>query len=256
MPETIEPRRFAKLRTYNLVMGLAHFLQAAAILALSNDVTLPVVGSFLAGPPGSGQFEVKSLFDVNVAWAVAGFLALSAVAHFVLAAPGVNSWYNRELAIGRNYARWVEYALSSSLMVVLIAMLTGIAEISALIAIFGVNASMILFGWLMEKYETAGSTNWLAYWFGIFAGIFPWVAIGIHLWSPGSDSAPPTFVYFIFVSLFIFFNTFSINMVLQYRQVGKWRDYLYGERTYILLSLLAKSALAWQVFGGTLAPTS
>ena len=256
MPETIEPRRFAKLRTYNLVMGLAHFLQAAAILALSNDVTLPVVGSFLAGPPGSGQFEVKSLFDVNVAWAVAGFLALSAVAHFVLAAPGVNSWYNRELAIGRNYARWVEYALSSSLMVVLIAMLTGIAEISALIAIFGVNASMILFGWLMEKYETAGSANWLAYWFGIIAGIFPWVAIGIHLWSPGSDSAPPTFVYFIFVSLFIFFNTFSINMVLQYRQVGKWRDYLYGERTYILLSLLAKSALAWQVFGGTLAPTT
>ena len=30
--------------------------------------------------------------------------------------------------------------------------------------------------------------------------------------------------------------------------------YLTGERTYILLSLLAKSALAWQVFAGTLAP--
>ena len=33
---------------------------------------------------------------------------------------------------------------------------------------------------------------------------------------------------------------------------GKWRDYLFGERIYILLSLLAKSALAWQVFGGAL----
>jgi heliorhodopsin len=40
---------------------------------------------------------------------------------------------------------------------------------------------------------------------------------------------------------------------LQYRRVGPWRDYLYGERGYIVLSLTAKSALAWQVFGGTLA---
>jgi hypothetical protein len=42
-------------------------------------------------------------------------------------------------------------------------------------------------------------------------------------------------------------------MVLQYRRIGKWADYVYGESTYILLSLVAKSALAWQVFAGTLA---
>jgi len=42
-------------------------------------------------------------------------------------------------------------------------------------------------------------------------------------------------------------------MVLQYKKVGPWRDYLFGERMYVLLSLVAKSALAWQVFGGTLA---
>jgi hypothetical protein len=47
---------------------------------------------------------------------------------------------------------------------------------------------------------------------------------------------------------------FAINMVLQYRKVGPWRDYLFGERVYILLSLTAKSALAWQVFAGTLRP--
>lgn len=256
MNTVIEPARFVKLRRYNAVMGALHFVQAIGILVLANDFSLPVVGTFLNGPPGSNNFESNLLFDVRVAWGVAAFLLLSAIAHLLLVLPGINSWYNENLSLGRNYARWVEYSLSSSLMVVLIAMLTGIAEVSALLAIFGVNASMILFGWLMEKYEDAGSPNWIAYWFGIIAGIFPWIAIGIHLWSPGSDSAPPTFVYAIFISLFIFFNTFSINMVLQYRKKGKWSDYLYGERTYILLSLLAKSALAWQVFGGTLAPTT
>ena len=33
----------------------------------------------------------------------------------------------------------------------------------------------------------------------------------------------------------------------------RWADYLVGERTYITLSLVAKSLLAWQVFSGTLA---
>ena len=60
--------------------------------------------------------------------------------------------------------------------------------------------------------------------------------------------SPPAFVYGIVASLFVFFNCFAVNMVLQYKQVGKWRDYLFGEKVYILLSLTAKSLLAWQVF--------
>lgn len=42
-------------------------------------------------------------------------------------------------------------------------------------------------------------------------------------------------------------------MVLQYKKVGRWKDYLFGEYVYILLSLFAKTALAWLVFGGALA---
>ena len=42
-------------------------------------------------------------------------------------------------------------------------------------------------------------------------------------------------------------------MALQYARIGPWRSYLYGERAYILLSLISKSALAWQVFAGALA---
>jgi hypothetical protein len=40
---------------------------------------------------------------------------------------------------------------------------------------------------------------------------------------------------------------------LQYRAKGRFRNYLYGEKVYLVLSLVAKSALAWQVFAGTLA---
>ena len=54
--------------------------------------------------------------------------------------------------------------------------------------------------------------------------------------------------------LFVFFNIFAINMVLQYKKVGRWADYLFGERVYIVLSLAAKTVLAWVIFAGTLAP--
>ncbi|PIZ46567.1 hypothetical protein COY32_03065, partial [candidate division WWE3 bacterium CG_4_10_14_0_2_um_filter_41_14] len=64
----------------------------------------------------------------------------------------------------------------------------------------------------------------------------------------------PTFVYWIYVSIFLFFNSFAVNMILQYKKIGKWSDYLYGEKAYIVLSLVAKSLLAWQVFAGTLRP--
>jgi len=40
---------------------------------------------------------------------------------------------------------------------------------------------------------------------------------------------------------------------LQYKRVGRFTDYLFGERIYITLSFIAKSALAWQIFAGVLA---
>jgi hypothetical protein len=244
----------SRLRIYNVVMGLLHAAQGAAVLLLATDFTLPVIATYMTGPPGLEPTAVEPLFDLSLAWGVAVFLFLSAVAHFLIASPGIYQWYLANLGEKRNYARWIEYSLSSSVMVVLIAMLVGIADIAALIALAGVNASMILFGLLQEKYESPGrGAGWLPYWFGVIAGAVPWVAISIYLFSPGFDANPPGFVYGIFVSLFVFFNVFAIVMVLQYRKVGKWANYVYGESTYILLSLVAKSALAWQVFGGTLA---
>jgi hypothetical protein len=68
----------------------------------------------------------------------------------------------------------------------------------------------------------------------------------------GADTVPG-FVYGIVVAEQLFFFTFGLNQWLQYRGVGRWRDYLYGEKVYLVLSLVAKSVLAWQIYGGSLA---
>lgn len=242
-----------RLRRTNGLLGLLHGASAVAMLALSNDFSLPVTATFLSGPPGEGAGELDVLFDIRLGPAVALFMALSSVFHLLVASPWGFPRYGRELRAGRNRFRWVEYSLSASLMIVLIAMLTGVSDVVALIALFGVNASMILFGWLMETTNPPDRTpDWTPFWFGCIAGVVPWLAIGIYLWGPGSAGEPPTFVYGIFVSIFVFFNSFAVNQWLQYRRVGRWADYRVGEQTYMWLSLVAKSLLGWQIYANTL----
>jgi hypothetical protein len=248
-------RRLAKLRRFNLLMGLLHLGQGVAMLLLSSDFALPVTSSYLRFDAARNRLlpDLETLFEVRIGPLVAAFLLLSAVAHFVLTSAWGYAWYRRNLLKGINPARWIEYSASSSLMIVVIAMLVGIYDIAALIVLFALNACMILFGWMMELHnQTTARTNWTSFWFGVFAGAVPWVAIGLYLF--GAHSKPPTFVYWIYGSIFLFFNVFAVNMVLQYRKAGRWRDYLYGERAYVILSLVAKSLLAWQVFAGTLRP--
>lgn len=240
-------QQLSRLRIWNIVVGLILAVQAVMIAVLTNDFSLPVTATFMSGPPGTAS-ELHNLFSISTGWGVFAFLAISAGALLIIASPPVFPWYKRNLLQGRNYGRWIEYFFSASIMIVLISQLTGISDIAALLAIFGINASMILFGALQEKYEKPGRPSWLPFWFGSFAGIIPWIAIVIYVVAPGLTVSPPGFVYGIIVSLFIFFNCFAINMVLQYKQVGPWRDYLFGEKVYILLSLTAKALLAWQVF--------
>lgn len=247
-------QRIDRLRRWNVVVGLILATQAIAIAILTNDFALPVTATFMSGPPGTAP-ELHRLFDILTGWGVFAFLAISAGALLLMASPWVFPWYKRNLLQNRNYGRWIEYFFSSSIMIVLIAQITGISDIAALLAIFGVNAAMILFGLLQEKYEQPGKPGLLPFWFGSFAGIIPWLAIVIYVWAPGLDVSPPGFVYGIIISLFVFFNCFAVNMILQYRKIGPWSDYLHGEKVYILLSLTAKALLAWQVFFPVLLPT-
>ncbi|MEI8057779.1 MAG: heliorhodopsin HeR [Actinomycetes bacterium] len=254
--DTDSQARISRLRKLNLIAGIAHLAQMCAILALSNSFSLPVTAAYPDGPPGTPVSAPVVLFDSRIAWGVALFFGLSALFHLIVASPMFYERYSRGLLAQHNYFRWVEYSLSSSVMIVLIAQITGITDVAALIAIFGVNASMILFGWLQEKYETPGSGGWLPFIFGCIAGIVPWIVVAIWVIGPGAVRAlsVPGFVYGIIFTEFAFFNCFAIVQFLQYKKVGKWANYLHGERAYIILSLVAKSLLAWQIFSATLIP--
>lgn len=253
-----DEKTFIGLRRFNAVMGALHLLQGILMIVLSNDKTYPFTTAYLRFDVDNFKLvsNLQNAGELLFGPAVAVFLLLSAVAHFFLSTVGYK-WYVKNLKKGMNPARFYEYALSSSLMIVLIAMLVGVYDIPSLILLFALNAMMNLFGHMMELHnQTTSRTNWTAFVYGCIAGIVPWITIVMYLFgaAQSADANPPAFVYAIIGSLFVFFNIFAVNMFLQYKKIGPWRNYLFGERMFIVLSLVAKTALAWQIFAGTLAP--
>jgi hypothetical protein len=248
---------FDGLRKFNFIMAGLHFLQGVVVLMISKSFAVPISGTYLAFNQQTQSLEpvTKTLFNLQLPWLIAIFFFLSALAHLIIATI-YNKHYNRDLKLGLNKARWVEYSISASIMMVAIGTLVGIYDLSSLAMIFVLIAVMNLMGLVMEIHnQTTAKTNWLSFFIGSFAGLLPWAVVAFYMWLGASNgSRAPAFVYWIFVSIFVFFSCFALNMVLQYKKVGPWKDYLYGERAYIILSLVAKSLLAWQVFAGILRP--
>lgn len=263
----MEKTNFQSLRKFNLIMGALHFVQGILMLILASTV-IQTISEFKPTitqlyleyntTTQSLETAVKELFDLPFGIFVALFLLLSAVAHAIISIPNkTNAIYNSDLEKGINRFRWYEYALSSSIMIVLIATLFGIYDIGSLVLIFIVNASMNLFGLLMEQVNTGKEKKdikWGAFIFGSIAGLAPWIVIILYMVGNGNYDMVPWFVWAIVGTYFVAFNTFPINMILQYKGVGKWKNYLYGERVYITLSLVAKTLLAWLVLFGAMQP--
>ena len=247
----VTEERLAGLRRWNVGLTLLHLVQAVVIVALAGDFAIAVVSSIPQGPPGTAVGTPQALFDVPIGWAVAVFLLLAALDHLLTGTVARNT-YERDLQRGINRFRWVEYSASATLMVILISFYAGVTSINAVIAIAGANVAMILFGWLQELMNPPGrsATTMLPFWFGTLVGLAPWISIAVNI--VGSETVPG-FVYGIVVAQAVFFFSFGFNQWLQYRQIGRWVDYAYGEKVYLVLSLVAKSVLAWQIFAGSLA---
>jgi hypothetical protein len=253
-----------RLHTWNIWLACIHAAQAIAIFIASTSYTLPVIASYLAVDPINSAVAghtvlssaTRQLFQFNLVDLVVAFFLVSAIAHG-LAATVYRARYEADLEKGINRLRWFEYAISAGLMIVGIGFLSGVYDISSLFMLFAFVVVMNLLGLAMEVYNAGKrQPNWLCYWIGCIAGIVPWLVFAGYLIVANvyGSGHVPTFVYWIYGTMFVSFNSFAVNMYLQYKKKGKWADYLYGEQGYMILNLVAKTLLAWQVFFGVLRP--
>ena len=260
-----------KLISFNKKMGVVHLVQGLFMMIFAFFIypsmtsqgafTIPVIGNYLEFVQGEGLVltNTDTLFELPFLQMTASFLLISGIFHFLIAFVWKDE-YRAGLKVGINKFRWYEYALSSSLMIILISSLFGVRDVAVFALIAFANAAMNFFGLDMELLNQGESkagkkVNWLPFIFGSIVGLAPWVAVAFYIGVNPNIANVPGFVWGILGTYFIAFNTFPVNMYLQYAGIGKFKDYLYGERGYVILSLVAKTLLTWLVLFGAFQPS-
>jgi hypothetical protein len=280
------------VRSWNLITSLLHLGNGVAIVALryANDKDL-LYGIQQSYPDWSRNASSEDIiqgeeffvrkrdiqtYELSLTWLIAVFFFLSFAFQLAAYFPNVYS-YEALLKRGRHPLRFIEYSISSPLMVIAIALLSGIFEHYALLGMFFAMFSCNILGLLAEhlasmkpKEKTdeedrllrnvdAGmrsehlTVTWIAHVAGWLCVIGAWLPV-LSAFSLGNSEgtvAAPDFVYVIIATMFVLFNSFGINQLLELSGV-------YGHETaelvYITLSLTSKSLLGWMIFANVLAP--
>jgi len=257
----ISPSQFRRLFILNICAAIFQSVSAFGIFFLIDDTkTYPFYTSYpllidgTEGNPFAGP-DVQKQFSINVGYLTGTFLGLSALDHLIVCTVGKNL-YERGLEHNYNAFRWIEYALSASLMRVLVGVLSGYNDLHAQFLLFGCTACTMLFGLVFELENSAnrlGNVRWYIFGLGWIPHFFAWtVVIGFFFYGvTQGNPGPPAFVYAIIFIIFFLDLSFALVLWLQWRGKGLFRSYVTGEIAFIILSFTSKNLLAWiNFFGG------
>jgi hypothetical protein len=232
------------------VAAVAHFGQSAALTYLiAKD--LPTAPKW----PITRIGWEKVLSDKTVRFPLGVLLPifpfLSSVNHFAaVAAPG---WYEDVLQSKVNWLRWTEYSLSAGVMVLIIAILSGVNEMRSLVSLAILNVVLQMMGLMIEKRKAENASRgelvaWLAIAWGVFLAM--WTELIIAFQTILTEGDPPAVVYSIIWTMFTLFSSFGLVQTLYVFDVMSFESY---EASFIGLSLGSKSLLSWLVYGGVIA---
>jgi hypothetical protein len=253
-------RAFITLNRWNIAIAIIYAAQAIVLFFISKSVPLPIVSHYLAPDTLASQgvghtvyaLAVRHLFDIDLASMVAGFLLVSAVFHGFIATK-IRNHYEADLERGVNGLRWLDYGISASLMMVTIAILNGIYDISTLIAIILLLFLLHMLGYFGEIHAVTMKAKWQSFIGLLAAGGGVWAAIGANLKGAVIyGNGLPHAIYWIDGIIFAITIGLAANTLMIFRAKDRWADYLYGERIYMALSFIAKTMLAWLIFMGFL----
>jgi hypothetical protein len=190
-------------------------------------------------------------FDIGLL--LPSFPFLSGLNHII--AVSSPHWYENDILKNKvNYVRWIEFSLSSSVMLWMLAMLCGVTELRSLISLMIMNVTLMMLGWMIEKRKAEGASrreiiSLLVIAWGVFAA--QWVQLTMSFFTIVADGTtkPPDIVYSIIGIQFALFSSFGILQVLYCFDVIGFPNY---EAGFIGLSLGSKSLLSWLVYGGVI----
>jgi len=246
-----------------VVAGVVLLAQAVVlgivVARMPTRLRLPVTVDLGGGLFRDGARMVLTHVDIGVAAVV--LCALVAVARLGGAIGPGRRWTDT----GRRDARWLEFSLTSSITVFLVAQLNGITDVVALVLIYTATSAMTLFSVIQERGSIRIGHRRLALCFGAAIGIVPWGVIAFHqVGAVLNGDAPPPILRIITLAMLAASILFAVTQWREHvwrehlgeEHLGgdhRWREsgwMLRGDAIHILLSTAATSAFAWLVIIG------
>lgn len=155
------------------------------------------------------RFYLDKVGNINLFYLNGTFLLFTGVSHFVYFIS--RYYFNYAISIK---LRYIEYAVSASIMIVIIASLSGCREVMTLLCISGLTGTTMSFGMFNDMaYETNTHHNYYipVFWEGFYPYIFTWITVFVYFFMAVSESENvPKFVYAIVIVLFIFYSSFAV----------------------------------------------
>jgi hypothetical protein len=273
---------------YNIVASVLHLLNAVLMVVLfyipdedgvtQKDVCYQLYMPYASWTPvnGTDEFVITQkavdTHTLSLHWLIVGFHALSFVFQIVVIFLDPKSSCKIKACVDYEYQdlvekqninplRFVEYAISASIMLVCIALLTGVRNENEIISIAVLCTVCQLVGMIAEISQNrmvriiAHATGWLS--LMVSYGII-WLYYGIANYQGGLMDPPrsaPDIVHVVVIVLFLLFNSFgAIQLTQLCCRSGRWWTYVAkeSELSYVFLSLVAKTLLGWLIYSNVL----
>jgi hypothetical protein len=265
-----------KLIVFNLILAVLHFAQFIAQLIISQlpeykNISIGITRTYISrGASWSNNVTVGVLTvgHINPMLAISSFLCITGIFHVIMAIylsmRGKDNSDTSKVAsrLFRGYhIRWIEYSITSTIMVCVLFLMLGVTDLYANILAIGCNVAMIWFGINSDDYryirniETKGMA-WLPFGFGTIIGLFPWLVIFLQLGLSKVGDIQEIGAIVIAMTVVTFVGYFSFALIALYGLVyitSPMEGDTMHECCYAVASLVTKSFLAWIIFAAFVA---
>jgi len=257
----------ANLRTLNIAAAVIQGILAVFCIGWIVYSTTTGKDSSTPIPVVGGEFkpdgECGIIYESNANLIFGLLLAFTLVTMTFHILYATNSFgYTALVASGNNYMRWIEYSISATFMILVVAISSGVAEFDSQLLIGVMTIGCMLMGNVVERaFQRHDRTDVIT---GTFVGWILLVGAFVVIFrnfntaatNPDASQRPPEWIWAVVIVLFLFYSSFG---AIQLTQVIMGKTDPTTNRTFEVVytsnSMVSKATLVLLLFGGFVSRT-
>ncbi len=224
---------FASTRQYSLV---TNYLVKDPLISTNNNTVL--------------VSATKTVVDVSLANVLLAILLFAVFYHLFLATL-LKKRSAVQIKAGVNKYHWLDVAISNSLIVFALCLMFGIFDLVAILMLIALSIVFACAGVITEDTKaTQKVLNRQAFFLGWGSWLVSWLVFAISIWNSLVIGGSQFSLYTYLSALVVLLSGCILLLGLYYSVVrqGKWANYNFVTKRYLVLSVATKVLLVWLVF--------